>query len=104
MQSERVDVMKRLQLSSHQQKVLLRKIFSLFERDPLLEFFKLRIETRHGETVLSVSGQRAGKDLAASAVGWNFVTVVQDVRDALLAQLPKRAEPRWVSEGPIVTV
>lgn len=90
--------MTQLQLDSHQQKLLLRKIFSLFEKDVLLEFFKLRIERKGDVICLSAAGQRAGKEIVAREEGENFQQVVHSLREQLLAQLPKHDDSRWYEE------
>lgn len=92
--------MTQLQLDSHQQKLLLRKVLSLFEKDALLEFFKLRIERKDGHLCLSASGQRAGKELIAREEGDDFARIVHSLREQLLAQLPKHDDDRrWVEEA-----
>lgn len=92
--------MKPLQIDAHQQKLLIRKIFVLFEKDPQLEFFKLRIEKKDGVFRLAASGQRSGKDLGALEEGTDFHTVVQSLRQQLLEQLPKRSDDeRWLEDA-----
>lgn len=91
--------MNSLGLDTHEQKLLVRKIFTLIEKDPLLEYFKLRIERADGEVVLSAAGQRAGKDIVASARGRDFPAVVAELRERIVERLPKRPEDaRWVEE------
>ena len=89
--------MKQLGLDSHQQKLLVRKVFALIEKDSMLEYFKLRIE-RAGEGLrLHAAGQRAGKDIVACAEGVDFHLIVSELRDQIVRQLPKRPDnEQWI--------
>lgn len=88
-----------IEITPQEQKLLLRKVLSLFERDALMEFFKLRVENQDGRRVFKIEAHRADRPLRAESRRADFREVLQELRDQLLAQLPQRPEPRLGSQG-----
>lgn len=90
-----------IQLTPREQKLLVRKVLSILERDPLIDFFRLRLEEIDGRHVMTAEGRRAGRELVARSESADAREAIRELRDQLLMQLPqsrdllRREEAAW---------